>query len=113
MKRVAKWILMNGLMAGFLWAGIVDGVDGAYRVGMFMLWLTIVLSFLACIAVFSKQGKAELTWRRPRWFIAADVLFDLGILSFLVWHGFIVTGAFYLVHMICLHAIREKAKEAA
>ena len=43
MRKVVKWILVNGIMAALVYMALFQGVGWAGNVVKFMLWVTVIL----------------------------------------------------------------------
>lgn len=102
-KRFIKWAAVNAALAWLLYLGLVENVDGARYVALFVIWLGNVAAFLAlnsetrqCLAA---EGRAVPEWLS--WLAAG------GITGALVWHGYFVTGAFYLVASAIVSHLRS------
>ncbi|PRH82610.1 hypothetical protein [Arenimonas caeni] len=104
MKLWLGWILVHGVLVASLWTGFVDDVEGAARIGLFVCWVLIVLSFFAHSD--RVQAKADQD-PVPTWL---NVVVDVLVLLFLVWHDAVVTAAFWLLHIGLWLSARETRK---
>lgn len=108
MKRAmsaAIWLITNLAMGFILWVGIVDGIDGARNLGLFLVWAISILSITMLIpAVQEEISKKGRSIPRP-----INIMFDFAIACFLAWHGYIVTSIAYAIHII----LQEAGFEAA
>jgi hypothetical protein len=106
-SKVLRWLLFNGLFAVILWFGIIGEIDGARRLGLFLVWTTFILSLFLCseevMSSVVSQGSSVPAWM--------DNSFDFAVLSFLIWHGFIWSGIAYAIHFIFSIAVHEKIIE--
>lgn len=108
--KFIRYALLNGLMFGALYFGLVHNVEGALNLGLFMVWGCIVLAFLAPFAI-----KAAIKLRKPEegpWDIASvpgwfDGLFDLTIVAMLAWHGYAWTAALYVFQTLVSQSVRQ------
>lgn len=82
--RASRWLLANGAMAAGLWFGIVQKIDGAYNVGLLILWVQVGVACL--LALVRQAGESFSRERRsvPNWISEP---FRLSVLLFLAWHG--------------------------
>jgi hypothetical protein len=102
MIKFLSYLVLNGIVAGLLWFGLVEGVQGAQNLGLFAIWVISVMSLFFgtddIAKVVAKKG-----FSAPYWF---DVLFDLFIVGLLVWHSCYWSGSAYLVHMLMINVLR-------
>ena len=92
-KRIFVWVAINGGMAAAMWYGIVENVDGARNVFMFMVWL----SFVASLFLMSEEMQKHIKKRGrsvPRWM---SVPYDIAVTMFMVWFGLWWSGAAYCI----------------
>ena len=103
MIKFMWYLILNGIVAGLLWFGLVEGIQGAQNVGLFAIWVISVMSLF-----FGTEGVAKAVaakgFNAPYWF---DVLFDLFIVGLLTWHSCYWSGAAYLVHMVMIAVLRS------
>jgi uncharacterized membrane protein YhaH (DUF805 family) len=94
MKNVIQWLLFNTFLVLTLYVGIVLEIEGARRLGLFAVWFSAVV----CLLVATAECKKKLKPRGyPAWL---NVVVDTAIVGFLVWHGYVVTGAVCLLGLI-------------
>lgn len=103
--RAAWWVAINGAFGAMLWFGLVEGVQGALNLGLFMAWVSVFVSLF----VFTDSVQAEMAkkWRSVP--MPIGVASDLAIIGLLIWYGAWVTGAAYMIGFV----IHEAGWEAA
>ncbi len=103
--RAVMWVGINGAFGALLWFGLVEGVEGARNLGLFLAWANVILSFFMLVPdaqeAMAKKGRSV-----PK---AASVTFDLAVTGLLVWCGAWVTGAAYALHIMLQEAGWESA----
>lgn len=97
-NRLLRWFLFNGLIMASLWYGYEHDCQGAKNIALFCLWATIVVSpfFLVKECADSLENTFKYI---PEWM---ELIYNGTIIALLVWHGAIVTGAFYFIHMVII-----------
>lgn len=106
--RAAWWVAINGAFGALLWFGLVEGVQGALNLGLFMAWVFVFVSLF----VFTDSAQAEMAkkWRSvPR---PIGVASDLAITGLLIWYGAWVTGAVYMIGFVIHEAWWEAASKS-
>lgn len=99
MKNI-QWVLVNGAFAACLYFGYIEGVEGALRVAFFLAWFAIICSLPTASEEVRKKMR-ENGRTIPAW---VSVPFDIAVTVVFVWFGAWVTGAFYVLHILLLHA---------
>lgn len=107
MIKFMWYLILNGIVASLLWFGLVEGVQGAQNVGLFVIWVMSVMSLFFGIGDVAK-AVAKKGFSAPYWF---DVLFDLFIVGLLTWHDCYWSGAAYVVHMVMLAGLRSNVEK--
>jgi hypothetical protein len=107
MIKFLSYLILNGIVASLLWFGLVEGVQGAQNVGLFAIWVISVMSLFFGTDDVAKVVAAK-GFSAPYWF---DVLFDLSIVTLLVWHSCYWSGAAYLVHMLMISVLRSNVEK--
>jgi hypothetical protein len=102
-----KYLVLNSILALSLWFGLVEGIQGALNLGLFMSWLVFVLSLTLLSDDVVERGAKEGLWV-PIWF---DTLFDSFIVGLLAWHSCFWTAGVYFIHMCILVAYRSKVQD--
>lgn len=109
MKLWIGWIITRAMLVAGLWAGFVNGVDGAARIGLFMAWALIVISLFA-----NTKHAIEYKVSNPHPVPPpVELTLQLAVLLFLIWHDALVTAAFWTLHILLLMVAREARKAAA
>ena len=106
MKLWLGWIITRALLVAGLWAGFVNGVQGAANIGLFMAWLLIVLSLFAQTKAV-QEAYARDPSPVPAWLNRA---LQLLVLLFLLWHDAVITGAAWALHAALLEGARQARK---
>ena len=109
MRRVVKWVIVNTAMLLLLWAGLVQGIEGARNIALFLVWL----SFFTSLACFSDKLIAEVGTRGRSVPRIVDAIFDVTVLSMLVWHGCFVSGIAYAIHMVAMDRMWSEGAKLA
>jgi hypothetical protein len=106
---VIRWCLINSALMGFLVAGMVYDIAGARYVGLFCLWVCIVLSLSFCSKGVLKTLSEHKDWPSvPPWL---NGIYDVGVIILIVWYGWFVTASCYLVQSFLeQYALEEVAK---
>jgi hypothetical protein len=95
--RILGWFIGSALLVSMLYLGIIQGMEGAVRVASFLIWMTFVFSLFMLsnefVQVINKMGRPPM----PRW---VDVAFDLTLVMFLLWHGWVFSGVAYFIHIM-------------
>lgn len=105
--RLCAWVALNGTIVWLAWTG-VNGSEGAGRVLAFAAWVFGPLQFLAgmssevCLEV-TKKGRSV-----PSWMSHAV---GIGLIGFLVWHGWWWTAIGFLLAEIGEVAIFRKPND--
>lgn len=103
--RLFRYILCNAIFAGCLWFGIIEGISGAANVAIVWIWVVFATSLFLlydeAIASYRKNGKLLPLW--------VDQVFDLCVILFLVWNGWIASGIAYLIHTAFIAVAHRKA----
>ncbi|MBI5901810.1 MAG: hypothetical protein HZB40_21645 [Rhodocyclales bacterium] len=105
MGRAVWWLAINGTFGVLLWFGLVEGVEGARNLGLFMAWVSAVVSLF----VFTDSVQAEMTKNGRSVPRPIGVASDLAILGLLIWFGAWVTGAAYAFGFVMQEAGWEAA----
>jgi hypothetical protein len=112
MKKLIKftiWALSNIGLACMLAIAVLEGVQGAKYVSLFLVWLMLISSALACcsgevLAKVRAKGASA-----PLWLM---VLCDTCITLFLIWHGWWATGlAVFLTTIFQSHIYNPDQQE--
>jgi Ca2+/Na+ antiporter len=110
-NKIKKWfqfIFWNILLAIMLWLGYVGEIKGAKNIALCIVWIQIVFSpFLLHPATQKLMTKSSFCQ-------SFYLFFDLLVMGFLVWHGAIVTGVFYVLRVLFMCAayeLKNKEKE--
>ncbi len=111
MKLWLGWIITRALLVAGLWAGFVNGVQGAANIGLFMAWLLIVLSLLAQTKAV-QEACARDPSPVPVWL---NRTLQMLVLLFLIWHDAVITAAAWGLHAALIDVARQarKASERA
>ncbi len=108
LKKLLKYTIFKAIFAASLFYGFVCDIEGAKNLAIFIAWLF----FVASLSYYSKDLRIESFKRGrtvPVWF---DISFDVLVCGFLVWHGHVVTGIFYILGTAIIHAnLKEAEKE--
>lgn len=105
--KYLKYLVLNSILALSLWFGLVEGIQGALSLGLFMSWLMFVLSLTILSDKAIEKGTKEGLWV-PVWF---DTLFDSFIVGLLAWHSCFWTASVYLIHMSIVMVYRSKVQD--
>lgn len=112
--KLLRWTLVHGILAGCLWYGFEESVQGAANVALFLAWTQAVVGILsstdtAVNAVQAVDGKFK-TPSVPR---GVDMAFSMAVVLFLVWHSYWWTGAIYLIGSVATSTYWDKLQKRA
>jgi uncharacterized membrane protein YhhN len=93
------WIIINLVLFGSLFLGHSQGVPGFMNVFWFIVWTLITLVFIAWFRTDRRYSPTII----PLWL---SLSLNSLILLFIVWDHNIITGAFWLTHMIMIGCMR-------
>ncbi|MDE9447537.1 hypothetical protein KKJ04_18565 [Xenorhabdus bovienii] len=88
-------IILDAIIASFLFIGITQDIDGFVNVGYFAGWLFGTVKFLAYL--FGRDSLAKDYKRVPTTFRCYDILTDTAFIIFVVYQGWFVLGAIYAI----------------
>lgn len=108
LKLMMPWLITNAILFGSLYIGHFLGNAGFMSVFWFMVWALIALMFCLWFSKKSLERVCNSPAGIPLWLI---LCLDFSILFFIVWNHNIVTGAFWLVHMIIITEVHKKIRE--
>lgn len=105
-----KSLAINCLIIALLWIGLVEGVDGARNLGLFVVWVSIVLSFFVLVFDDVRNELVKKGASVPR---SISVPTDFFIIGILAWTGYAVTAAFFFfAWAIVYSALHHKEAKA-
>lgn len=86
--RAASWLLLNGLLIGFVYAGFALEIQGAKNVALFCIWFVALANFATLsddvARTVSAEGRSVPAW--------LNIAVDAGITLSLVWFEAWITG---------------------
>ncbi|MCT8345425.1 hypothetical protein LG003_21925 [Photorhabdus kleinii] len=88
-------IILDAIIASFLFIGITQNIEGFVNVGYFAGWFFGVIKFLAYL--FSRDMLAKEYKHVPTAFRYYDLLTDTAFVIFVVYQGWFVLGAIYAI----------------
>ncbi|RAW91452.1 MULTISPECIES: hypothetical protein [unclassified Photorhabdus] len=88
-------IILDAIIASFLFIGITQNIEGFVNVGYFAGWFFGVIKFLAYL--FSRDTLAKEYKHVPTAFRYYDLLTDTAFVIFVVYQGWFVLGAIYAI----------------
>lgn len=111
------WTCAHGVVLGMLWLGLVDGIVGALRVALSVLWLGVsceAVLFSRWVLADTDAERAEILRRmrvRPRR-LARGFTYSVRSLTYgvLVWHGYFATAAAVLVSDLLFDDLADRAR---
>jgi len=106
-KKV-KWLAFNGVFAGSLYFGYVEGIDGFVNVALFIAWLAVIVSPFTLAKPVLKE---ILNQGGPAMSDHVEGVFDIAVIVVFVYFGAWVTGAFYAVHAIIIQTGRKEMRD--
>lgn len=119
---IFKTVLNSVLLSGLLYAGLFMNIEWALNVGLFLVWLIIILGFFACClfslflladdTLFKKEIKSEVyeTTGFMKYINRFIAVCNIGML---VASGYFVAGALWAFVMITINVLRLMLKEKA
>ncbi len=108
-RKMIPWIVTNLVLFGTLYFGHFQGLPGFMHVFWFMIWALIVMVFYIYINPKELLRVKKNPTGVPLWLI---LILDSLLLFFIVWNHNIVTGSFYLIHMIIIMNIHDSVRKA-
>jgi len=101
MKKV-RYIAINFGFAICIYYGIYGDNEGAKNLALVYSWFVFTVSLL----MFSDTVVKAIKDSKPTPSInrSIDVLFDISVVIAFVYAGWIITGIFYLIHMLLIHS---------
>jgi len=121
--RLFQYLVVNGITAaGFYYGLIVDEpIEGALNISLFICWATVVLCFIVMLGLIvdgaeSNDKKGEMRQKIAREMpksvvpFAIDLMYDIGVLCVLVWFGYYVLAAFYIMTIYVGKELRDIPK---
>jgi hypothetical protein len=118
MRNVVVGRIVDGVMAATLVAGLIFGIQGAMNIGLFIVWLLFLVSFLSRFPGVADAAAGHKDY--PGVYRVAEICFDVAIVLLLIWHGRWFSGTAYAMHMAMLYLFysvvrkirTEKAEES-
>jgi len=101
MKQV-RYIAINFGFAICIFYGIYGDNEGARNIALTYSWFVFTASLLMfsdVVVKAVKDGKPTTSINRN-----IDILFDISVVISFVYAGWIVTGIFYLIHMLLIQS---------
>lgn len=112
--NILRWVFINAVFAFLLVYGIYFDSVGSLRVGLFIAWLSIIISILCA---FSADDFIEAFYRQkdevPKYPVKKEVsiFFDLAITVLLIYNGMWIVGSAYFIHICAQCYIFMKAED--
>ncbi|CDG97345.1 conserved membrane hypothetical protein [Xenorhabdus bovienii str. puntauvense] len=108
MKYICS-IILDAIIASFLFIGITQNIDGFVNVGYFAGWLFGTVKFLAYL--FGRDSLVKDYKRVPTAFRYYDLLTDTVFVIFVVYQGWFVLGAIYAIGAMARAEFQSKQEE--
>lgn len=89
MIRVIAQVAFLAALATCVWLGLIDGIEGARNIALFLLWLFVPFFLLAALGAAMRTEKAK----PANWWIYVKRAIAAGILGMVVWAGHLVLAA--------------------
>jgi hypothetical protein len=104
-RRALIWFASMGAFLTALWFGTVEGNQGAANLAVFYAWFVFCVSLFAASDDVAREVQAKGKPPVPMWI---DTSADLAALGLMLWHGWMLTAAVFVVHMMFMnHLWRE------
>ena len=111
-KRFLEYVILNGVMAYAVYAGVLNHSQGWENISKFMIIYMFIFGTAYLISQNSVEVYKEMMKRPqtivPDWF---DKLYDAAILFCIVYSGWIGFGVMYLIGCTGIYTINKKADE--
>ena len=107
MNAKITYIILNGGLAACLYMGFVFEISGAYNVAMAMAWFSIV-----CAALTTIIPDTELPLDNRSFPKLVTRSFDFAVGIVFLWFGAIVTGIFFLIHILLIEILWDRIEKA-
>lgn len=124
LRSVMSYVGINGAFAALAYYGVMVGIPWCANFFMFGVWLFTALSvfgFLAMFLVtvlfdrgdFKKDKQLEYMESRKGSFMfpyTIDILYDVSMITFLVYFGWLGYASLYLIQGICTFCLKKMIK---
>lgn len=108
MKAVLRWTLQNSVFAALTYYGVVEHVEGAYNVALFIIWVMFIIAFAITMKMDDVVKSAKNYSTIPLWL---DQLYDVCILAVWIWYGHEFFATLYLLHMFPLAYFKKQVQK--
>lgn len=105
--KTFKWILVNGIFAGFIYLAYILEIKQAENVLLFFAWINIMLSFIMLTEEVQK-GMKKKGRSVPS---VVNIIYDLSVVTIFIWFGAWFTGTFWLIHLFVQECAWAKIKK--
>lgn len=105
--RLIKYLSVNAVFAVLIYLGLVNEINGALNVALFMAWFTVFCGFMSLTDVMTEelQKKGRVV---P---FQLDITFDVIVAAAFSWHGYWVIAALYLLSSFLMEGARNRKLE--
>jgi len=121
-KLVLRYLVINGIFGVCIFLGFygelagvtVETSEGAKNIGLFIAWATGILSLIIVLALLGARDKMvdEIGKEyEPSVPYIIDLVFDLFIISTIIWFGHFVLAVLYLGNMWSSLELRKLPQE--
>jgi len=104
-KRIVSYLVLNGALAGSLYFGFVQGINGAENIAYALAWFAIIGGFFAGGNDNVRKAVRDAGRSVPAWL---NHTIDIGVLGVLFWFGAWFTGIFWVIHMLLLLEVHKE-----
>ena len=102
--RLIRFILINTGFAVCLYFGLVEDVNGAINVALFIAWFHVFVGIMCVsetVAVEIRKNKRTVPFE-------FDITYDLLVTLAFLWHGYWVVGVLYLLASLLVEGARTR-----
>lgn len=103
-----NWIIWRAGLLILLVAGLCYEVEGALRLGLFLIWASFFISWFCCNDKMLKAASLPLKFSKIS--DQAILAYDLTVLGLLGWFGHFFAATAWTVQIIILWGARKRAK---
>ena len=105
--RLLKYLSVNSVFAGLIYLGLVNEINGALNVALFMAWFTVFVGFMSLTDVMAAELQKKGRVVPFQFYITFDVIVSAAF----SWHGHWIVAALYLLSSFLMEGARNRELE--
>ena len=102
-KNILSWFIINGVISALAIFGIIYGVDWAYNIFRFIMWLITLIYIIGAFGVVEGDENINKAVRPVPSFISTT--YYLPLMLFLAGHGIFLYAILQFIHLYCYEFI--------